>query len=170
MTNSKKFFTLLLTILTAFSLVYPAYAQSGGTGGDGTTEWGDFFQADGTLKPGVIDGGEVSQPADWMPDVGPLANWGLSMEATYHVYTAPDGSTMMTPTASTLFFMAMNPTASGLSNANNAVGMGAGFSIQTAGSLAGGNTTPQQLLSGIVQTLAGNNGMTQVQAGQFADA
>ena len=39
-----------------------------------------------------------------------LADWGLSMEATYHVYTAPDGSSMMTPTASTLFFMAMNPT------------------------------------------------------------
>jgi hypothetical protein len=170
MTHSKKFFALFFTILTAFSLVFPAYAQSGGTGGDGSTEWGDFFQSDGTLKPGVIDGGEVSQPADWMPDLGPLENWGISMEATYHVYTAPDGSTMMTPSTSTLFFMALNPQASGLINSNGEVGSGAGYVVQTAGSLAGGSTTAQQFLSGIFQTLGGNSGLTQVQADQFADA
>lgn len=115
----------MITLVTAFSLVFPAYAQSGGPGSEGSTGWGNFFQPDGTLKPGVIDGGEISQPASWMPNLGPLANWGLSMEATYHVYTAPDGSTMMTPSASTLFFMAMNPTASGLINANGEVGLAA---------------------------------------------
>jgi hypothetical protein len=47
--------------------------------------------------------------------------------------------------------------------------MGGGFAIQTAGSLAGGSTTPQQLLSGIVQALSGNSGMTQVEADKFAD-
>jgi len=166
MISLKKFFFLLTTILIALSLVFPAYAQSDNPGAG----WGDFFQPDGTLKPDVIDGGEVSQPADWMPDVGPLANWGISMEATYHVYTAPDGSTMMTPTASTLLFMAMNPRESGLINANGEVGLGQRFAIQTIGSLAGGNITPQQLLSGIVQALSGNSGITQVQADQFADA
>jgi hypothetical protein len=160
MISLKKFFFLLATILIALSLVFPAYAQSDSPG----ASWGDFFQSDGTLKPDVIDGGEVSQPADWMPDVGPLANWGISMEATYHVYTAPDGSTMMTPTASTLLFMAMNPRESGLINANGEVGLGQGFAIQAIGSLAGGNITPQQLLSGIVQALSGNSGITQVQA------
>ncbi len=170
MISSKKFLIVLANILIAFSLALPVYAQSSGPGTGDSASWGDFFQADGTLLPGVIDGGEVSQPADWMPDVGPLADWGISMEATYHVYTAPDGSTMMTPTASTLFFMAMNPTASGLVNANGEVGMGGGFAIQIAGSLAGGNTTPQQLLSGIVQALGGSSGVTQVQADQFADA
>ena len=139
MISLKKLFTLLATILAALSLALPAYAQSGGPGNGspdgGAASWGDFFQTDGTLKPGVIDGGQVSQPADWMPSIGPLAAWGVSLDATYHVYTAPDGSTMMTPTASTLFFMAMNPTASGLANVNQEMGMGAGFAIQTAGSL-----------------------------------
>ena len=170
MISLKKFFTLLVTILAAFSMALPVLAQSGDPGTGDSASWGDFFQTDGTLKPGVIDGGEVSQPADWMPDIGPLAAWGVNLEATYHVYTAPDGSTMMTPTASTLFFMAMNPSASGLSSANGEVGMSAGFSIQTAGSLAGGSTTPQQLLSGIFQTLSGNSGLTQVDADKFADA
>ncbi len=62
----------------------------------------------------------------------------------------------------------MNPTASGLINANGEVGMGQGLMIQTVGSLAGGNITPQQLLSSIVQALGGNSGITQVQADQFA--
>ena len=165
MKTIKLSFVLLVIALVA-STFFPAQAQ----GNTPNANWGDFFNTDGTVKAGVIDGGEISQPAGWMPDVGPLANWGISMEATYHVYTAPDGSTMMTPSASTLFFMAMNPTASGLINANGEVGMGQGFAIQTAGSLAGGSTTPQQLLSGIFQALSGNSGITQVQADQFADA
>ena len=165
MKTIKLSFVLLVIALVA-STFLPAKAQSNTP----NANWGDFFNTDGTVKSGVIDGGEISQPANWMPDVGPLANWGVSMEATYHVYTAPDGSTMMTPSASTLFFMAMNPTASGLINNNGEVGMGAGFSIQTIGSLAGGSTTPQQLLSSIVQTLSGSSGITQVQADQFADA
>src|SRR5205809_889261 len=125
-----KLFSLFAAALVAFSMVIPAQAQDGGPGNgssDGnTTNWGEFFQSDGTLQPGVIDRGEVSQPADWMPSVGPLAALGVSMNATYHVYTAPDGSAMMTPTASTLLFMAMNPTESGLINSNGQVGMGGG--------------------------------------------
>src|SRR5688572_2047378 len=116
MINLTKLFSLFAAGLVIFSLATPAQAQDDGPGdntGD-TTNWGEFFQTDGTLQPGVIDGGEVSQPANWMPDIGPLANWGISMNATYHVYTTSDGSTMMTPTASTLLFMAMNPTESGL--------------------------------------------------------
>lgn len=162
-----KLFSLAAAVLLAFSPIFAAQAQDGGPGDDAS--WGDFFQTDGTLKPGVIDGGEISQPADWMPDIGPLANWGVSMNATYHVYTASDGSTMMTPTASTLLFMAMNPTQSGLINSNGQVGMGQGFVIEGLGNLIGGNTTPQELLSGIVQALGGN-GISQVDADQFADA
>lgn len=169
MSPMKKLLTLFITLITTLSLVLPVQAQSGGPG-DGSSGWGNFFQPDGTLQPGVIDGGEISQPAPWMPNLGPLANWGINVQATYHVYTAQDGSTMMTPSASTLFFMAMNPTASGLINSNGEVGMGAGFAIQTAGSLAGGSTTPQQLLSGIFQALSGNSGLTQVEANQFAEA
>lgn len=107
MIRSTKLFSLLAAALVAFSLIVPAQAKTAGDDPPpNTTGWGEFFQSDGTLKPGVIDGGEVSQPADWMPNLGP---WGINMNATYHVFTAPDGSSMMTPTASTLLFMAMNP-------------------------------------------------------------
>jgi hypothetical protein len=166
MKSLKKFVFLMVAILATFSMALPVQAQSGDT----DTGWGEFFQPDGTLQPGVVDAGEVSQPADWMPDVGPLGNWGITMEATYHVYVAADGSTMMTPTASTLFFMAMNPVESGLVNANGEMGMGQGFAVQAAGSLAGGNTTPQQLLSNIILALSGDSDITQVEADQFADA
>ncbi len=164
-----KLISLFIAILVAFSLVIPVQAQNSPDGDNpppNTTSWGEFFQSDGTLKPGVIDGGEVSQPADWMPNLGP---WGITMNATYHVYTAPDGSTMMTPTASTLLFMAINPEGSGLINDNGEVGLGSGFAIQGLGNLVGGNTTPQELISGIVQALSGN-GITQVDADKFADA
>src|SRR5689334_21138784 len=167
MIRPTKVFSLLAAALVAFSLIVPAQAKTTGDNPPpNTTGWGEFFQSDGTLKPGVIDGGEVSQPASWMPNLGP---WGINMNATYHVYTAPDGSTMMTPTASTLLFMSINPKASGLINSNGEVALGSGLVIQGLGNLIGGNTTPQQLLSGIVQALGGN-GITQVDADKFADA
>ena len=164
-----KLFPFLAAFLVAVSLTSPTLAKGGLDGKNpppNTSGWGEFFQSDGTLKPGVIDGGEVSQPADWMPNLG---SWGIQMNATYHVYTAPDGSTMMTPTASTLLFMAMNPQKSGLINNNGEVGLGTGFVIQGLGDLTGGNTTPQELLSGLVQAISGN-GITQVDADKFADA
>jgi len=167
MINRAKLFSLLTVVLVAFSLVIPAQAKNAGDNPPpNTTGWGEFFQTDGKLKPGVIDGGEVSQPVNWMPNLGP---WGIKMNATYHVYTSPDGSTMMTPTASTLLFMAMNPKESGLINSNGQVGLSLGFALEGLGNLAGGNTTPQQLLSGIMQALGGN-GITQVDADKFADA
>ena len=167
MIRPTKFFSILAAVLVAFSLIIPAQAKNAGDNPPpNTTGWGEFFQSDGTLKPGVIDGGEVSQPVDWMPNLGP---WGINMNATYHVYTAPDGSSMMTPTASTLLFMAINPKESGLINNNGQVGLGLGFALESLGNLTGGNITPQQLLSGIVQELGGN-GITQVDADKFADA
>jgi hypothetical protein len=125
MINRIKLFSLLTVVLVAFSLIVPVQAKNaGGNPPPNSTGWGEFFQTDGTLKPGVIDGGEVSQPADWMPNLGP---WGIKMNATYHVYTSPDGSSMMTPTASTLLFMAINPKESGLINSNGQVGLSLGF-------------------------------------------
>jgi hypothetical protein len=162
MPTRSKFFSFLLAILVAVSLVAPAQAQ------EGTTGWGEFFDTNGVLLPGVTQS-EVSMPADWMPSVDVLGLWGINMQATYNVYTAPDGSTAMTPSASTLLFMAMNPQASGLLNANGQVGLGAGMALQAFGSVAGGNITGQQLLSNIFQQIGGA-AMSQVDANQFADA
>ncbi|MCX6083138.1 MAG: hypothetical protein NTW32_26725, partial [Chloroflexi bacterium] len=162
MPTRSKFFSLLLAILVAVSLVAPAHAD------EGTTGWGEFFDANGVLLPGVTQS-EVSMPADWMPSVNVFGLWGVNMQATYNVYTAPDGSTAMTPSASTLLFMAMNPQASGLLNADGQVGLGAGMALQAFGSVAGGSITGQQLLSNIFQQIGGA-AMSQVDANQFADA
>ena len=161
MPTRSKFFSLLLAILVAVSLVAPAHADEG-------TGWGEFFDANGVLLPGVTQS-EVSMPADWMPSVNVFGLWGVNMQATYNVYTAPDGSTAMTPSASTLLFMAMNPQASGLLNADGQVGLGAGMALQAFGSVAGGNITGQQLLSNIFQQIGGA-AMSQVDANHFADA
>lgn len=80
-------------------------------------DWGDFFDENGELKPGVVDLGEQKVPADWMPD---LPDWVPIYDgmATYHMYALPSGETILMPSATTLFFMAMNPVQSGLINAS----------------------------------------------------
>ena len=162
MSTRFKIFSLFIAILVAITLISPAQAQDGGTG------WGQFFDTNGVLQPGVSQN-EVSMQADWMPSINILGNWGINMQATYNVYTAPDGSTAMTPSASTLLFMAMNPQESGLLNANNQVGLGAGFAIEAIGSLLGGNITGQELISNIVQQIGGA-ATSYVDSNLFADA
>jgi hypothetical protein len=130
---------------------------------EGSTSWGDFFDTDGNLLPGVIEAGEVSQPADWMPD---LPDWtGLSVDATYHQFVSPEGETILIPSTTTLFFMAMNPEASGLVNSNGQLGSGLGLGVELAGQVASGNGA--SFISALVQNLAG---MSQVEADKFADA
>ena len=162
MSTRFKMFSVFIAILVVMTMITPAQAQ------EGTTGWGEFFDANGVLLPGVTQN-EVSMPADWMPSVNILGLWGVNMQATYNVYTAPDGSTAMTPSASTLLFMAMNPQASGLVNANGEVALGAGEALQAFGSVAGGNITGQQLLSNIFQQIGGA-ATSQVDADHFADA
>ncbi len=60
--NSHLIFSSLLMLALVATLlpISPAKADGGG--------WGDFFDADGNLLPGVIEAGEVTQPVDWMPD------------------------------------------------------------------------------------------------------
>lgn len=122
-------------------------------------DWGDFFNPDGTIKEGVVDLGEQSVDVDWMPD---LPQWvqdltGIGSEATYHVYALADGETVLAPTSSTLFFMAMNPTESGLIDSNGQIGNGLGMALEAAGIITGGQVTPSEAISGILSMF----GMTQ---------
>lgn len=81
--------------------------------------WGDFFDENGNLKPGVVDLGVQKVPADWMPDVPKwVPDWIYDGAATYHMYALPSGETVLLPSATTLFFMAMNPRESGLVDAD----------------------------------------------------
>jgi len=104
--KAKTAFALVLLFVLLAVQVMPA-----------TADWGDFFDEDGKLKPGVVDLGEQKVPADWMPD---LPDWVPVYDgmATYHMYALPSGETVLMPSATTLFFMAMNPVQSGLINAN----------------------------------------------------
>jgi len=101
--------TVLALILVSV-LVIPAFAQ------DGTTtigaDWSNFFDESGNLKEGVTDGGEVTiDSPEWMnTESGSVYN-----EASYHQYIAPNGDTILAPSASTLNSMLMNPDESGFS-------------------------------------------------------
>jgi hypothetical protein len=131
----------------------PVRADDGG--------WGDCSDADGNILLGVIEGGEVTMPADWMPT---FPAWtGIEMDATYNVMTSENGSSVLIPSMTTLFFMALNPVESGLTDANGMLGSGPG-GLLLAGGLVGGNNVS---LSNLFQALTG---MSQVQADQFADA
>lgn len=165
MTLRTRLFSLSLALLVALTVIAPARAQEGTPG---STGWGDFFDSDGVLKPGVTQT-EVAMSADWMPSINILGQWGVELQATYNVYTAPDGATAMTPSASTLLFMAMNPQASGLANADSEVALGGGSALQAFGSVLGGNTTAQQLISNVVQQVGGA-ALSYVDANHFADA
>lgn len=120
-------YAVLLFVLLAVS-VQPARA-----------DWGDFFDENGNLKPGVVDLGEQKVPADWMPDVpGWVPDWIYDGAATYHMYALTSGETVLLPSATTMFFMAMNPRESGLVDANGQINSELALRIQSAGLVAAG--------------------------------
>lgn len=148
---------LVLSLVLGMLFITPAQADGG------TTGWGNFFDTDGNLLPGVIQAGEITQPASWMPS---FPDWtGLSFDATYHQFVAPSGETILVPSTTTLFFMAMNPQESGLVDASGQIASNFGVGVEIAGQLASGNGL--NFLSALFQNLAG---MSQVDADQFADA
>src|SRR5512146_2396384 len=98
-----------LILLGAF-FVWPVAAQD--------NPWGEVIDGDGNIQYGnLTDLGEVQVAADWMPNVPFIGG-----QATYHRYMTPSGNIVVMPSASTLFFMALNPDASGLNNAYSALG------------------------------------------------
>jgi hypothetical protein len=156
LTNPRVLITLLLVALVAMTPLTTSMAEEGGG-------WGDFYDADGNLLPGVIQGGETTMPAEWMPSFPDWSGLG-DVDATFHVLTAESGATLLVPSATTLFFMAMNPVESGLTGSDGLLGTGgAAAGLIGAGMIVGGHTT----LSDFVAALTG---MSQVDANQFADA
>jgi hypothetical protein len=81
--------------------------------------WSEVVLSDGTINYGnLTDNGVVQQHANWIPTVAgvPIAT------AEYHSYTTPTGNQILMPTATTLFFMAMNPSESGYLAASSTLG------------------------------------------------
>ncbi|GAP12222.1 hypothetical protein BECAL_03426 [Bellilinea caldifistulae] len=117
-------------------------------------DWGDFFDENGNLKAGVVDLGEQKVPADWMPDAPAwVPDWIYDGAATYHMYALPSGESVLLPSATTLFFMAMNPRESGLVNSDGSVGTGLGYAIWGVGDIVGGNMSGRDVIAAVLQVL-----------------
>lgn len=113
--------SLLITALVVLlsSLIPAAYAQGTTPPVDPNSSWGEVVNPDGSINyANLTDGGVVNQPADWMPSI-PLIG---SIPAEYHVFYTPNGNSVVMPTASTLFFMALNPQESGYLAAASTMG------------------------------------------------
>lgn len=138
----------LLVVLT----VEDAAAQDGAP--PPSPSWSEVMNSDGTINYGnLTDNGVVEQQADWMPSVFgvPLAN------AEYHSYTTPTGNQILMPTATTLFFMAMNPAESGYLAAATTLG---------AAPASAGADAPTGIagIGGFFGALLGNEGSAQLMA------
>ena len=90
------------------------------------------------LYNNLTDLGEIQVQADWMPNV-PF----IDGQATYHRYLTPSGIIVVMPSASTLFFMALNPQASGINQASSELGNGVG-ALET---MLAGYITPADMAS-----------------------
>ena len=105
--------TLVLSQMIAFTA--PAYAQE-------ENPWTYIYDEEGNLRPDVVDLGEYEQdpPPAWWP-TGWLQD-AFNFNPTYHQFVTANGELVIVPSASTLFFMAMNPEASGLAYAAGDMG------------------------------------------------
>jgi len=117
---------LVLVILLALPAV-PALAQSQNPPVDPNSAWGEVVDSNGNiLYSNLTDLGPVQKSASWMPGIPGIGN----LQASYHEYQTPSGNIVVMPTATTLFFMALNPQASGMAQAASQLGMGAGMELE----------------------------------------
>ena len=100
--------------------------------------WGEVFDANGNLVPGLTDLGITTETPSWM-NVDLPFNQSLNLEANYHRYQTESGNIVVLPSATTLFFMAMNPQESGLAASYGVTQNGWGGMIGFLGQVAGNN-------------------------------
>jgi hypothetical protein len=124
---------LVLVILLALPAV-PALAQSQNPPVDPNSAWGEVVDSNGNiLYSNLTDLGPVQKSASWMPGIPGIGN----LQASYHEYQTPSGNIVVMPTATTLFFMALNPQASGMAQASSQLGVGAAGTLEAAGIIKG---------------------------------
>ncbi len=127
---------LLLLALIPSSIVF----------GQAENPWNEIFTEDGNLNPNLIDLGETTEHPDWMSVELPFGQT-LDLPANYHRFQTPSGNIVILPSASTLFFMAMNPGDSGLNNSYGMIGNGYASLISFLGSVVGDNLNWSQVLT-----------------------
>lgn len=114
---------------------------------DPNSMWGEVVDQNGNIRyADLTDLGTVQQSASWMPRIPGIG----SLLASYQEYQTPTGNIVVLPTATTLFFMALNPQESGLAQADSQLGLGAGMALETPGIIKGmlqGYITPDVIKS-----------------------
>ena len=125
--------------------------------------WAEVFNANGELQPGMVDLGVTTETPSWMNVQLPF-NQSLNLEANYHRFQTPSGNMVVLPSASTLFFMALHPQESGLSNSVGMVSNGHGAMITFLGSVAGNSIDWGRLQQATAQGAAAMAGQAAVAA------
>ncbi len=122
-----------ILVLTLLALLIPSavHAQE-------QNPWGEVFDSNGNLRSDLTDLGVTTEHPDWMSVDLPFGQ-SLNLNADYHRYQTANGNIVVLPSASTLFFMAMNPQESGLANSVGMMGNGYGGLITFLGVVAGNN-------------------------------
>jgi len=157
---------LALSFLAALARPAPVMADDGGGGNEPPNSvWGEVFNPDGSLRDDLIDKGVITQDADWMPNILFLG----SLKAEYHVYVTQSGTTVVMPSATTLFFMALRPHESGFDRAASVVANGLGWHLITSSALV---ARPKEVFAQIAQGLGVWDAVKDhyVSPDQFADA
>ena len=98
--------------------------------------WDSVFDEDGDLRSDVVDLGVTTDTPDWMCLDLPFGQ-SLQLDANYHRFQTADGNLVVLPSATTLFFMAMNPQESGLAGSAGMLSSGMGGLISFLGAVAG---------------------------------
>ena len=125
---------IFLALFLLLALPAPVLAQQQNPPVDPNSMWGEVVDQNGNIRyNNLTDLGTVQQSANWMPSIPGIG----SLQASYHEYQTPSGNIVVLPTASTLFFMALNPQASGLAQADSQLGLGAGMVLEAPGIIKG---------------------------------
>jgi hypothetical protein len=123
-----RLFLILAILFTAFPFS-TAHAQD-------TSPWSEVFDENGNLRSDVVDLGVTTETPSWMSVDLPFGQ-SLQLDANYHRFQTADGNVVLAPSASTLFFMAMNPQESGLADSAGMMSNGYGSMITFLGLVAG---------------------------------
>ena len=125
---------IFLALFFLLALPVSVLAQQQNPPVDPNSMWGEVVDQNGNiLYSNMTDLGTVQQSASWMPSIPGIGN----IQASYHEYQTPSGNIVVLPTASTLLFMALNPQASGMAQADSQLGLGAGTVLEAPGIIKG---------------------------------
>ena len=123
----------ILFLITFFTSLIAPVAE---VRADDGSPWSEILNPDGTIQwNNLVDLGNTSEPASWM-DITLPGGMVVHQNATYHRYQTPSGNIVVLPAPVTLFFMALHPQESGLTNAQSMLGNGASILMMLIGTLS----------------------------------